>query len=183
MDPLLFKASDWYWVVGDDESQVYTSARSDYVPSDDATYLAWVQDGKMPTRIYSAEDLGGVLAQWSAPVPLPPDVLVGYQAAKPPQVKVFAQARLAVENGEVTGAETAVGLGGAMMVAENVCWIFFEEVQPDTNYVEIIQVDSDTLVDVTVREVYFMELTFTNANGGEQPVTPIMLTVSVQRAT
>jgi hypothetical protein len=54
--------SKWYWIVGGNEAQVFSSAVGNYVPADDATFLAWKADGSLPTRIASEAELGEVLA-------------------------------------------------------------------------------------------------------------------------
>ncbi len=48
---------DWYWIVGDDESRVWSSAARGYLSDDDATYLAWLDGGRLPSRIISESDL------------------------------------------------------------------------------------------------------------------------------
>ena len=37
------RATDWYWFVGGDKTQVYSSARQSYVPVSDSIYQAWLQ--------------------------------------------------------------------------------------------------------------------------------------------
>ena len=72
---------DWYWIVGGsgphvdetgaftgDESRVFSSARNQYVPADDPTYVAWrdaeiAAGGYDPTtRIDTEENLAAALA-------------------------------------------------------------------------------------------------------------------------
>lgn len=54
--------SNWYWIVGDDETQIYSSAMRGFVPAaTDAGYLAWLDEGGRPTRIASLDDLREVL--------------------------------------------------------------------------------------------------------------------------
>ena len=56
---------DWYWFVAGDTSQVYASARAQYVPTSDSSYTAWVAAGGMTTSILNAQELFDVLvAQW-----------------------------------------------------------------------------------------------------------------------
>jgi|LakMenEpi03Aug12_release.lakeMendotaPanAssembly.Ray.scaffolds.fasta_scaffold31794_4 hypothetical protein len=57
-----YNPANWYWVVGGDEAQVFSSATGNYVPATDPTYLAWRADGTMPTRILNETELGEVLA-------------------------------------------------------------------------------------------------------------------------
>jgi hypothetical protein len=57
-----YDPSKWYWIVGGNEAQVFSSATGNYVPADNAAYLAWRADGTMPTRILNETELGEVLA-------------------------------------------------------------------------------------------------------------------------
>lgn len=57
-----FRADDWYWFVGGDETRAYSSAAGDYVAAGDATFLAWQADGGAASRIASEIELGAVLA-------------------------------------------------------------------------------------------------------------------------
>jgi hypothetical protein len=57
-----YNAADWYWIVGGNEAQVFSSAVGNYVPANDATYLAWLADGGLPSRIINEVELGEVLA-------------------------------------------------------------------------------------------------------------------------
>jgi hypothetical protein len=67
---------DWYWIVAG--SQVFSSAAGNYVPADDATYLAWKSDGTAPTNIASEAELGEVLAPLNIR-PVTANVLDAYQ--------------------------------------------------------------------------------------------------------
>ena len=76
--PKNYDPNDWYWVVGGDETRVFSSASADYVQSDDAAFQAWLVDGTLPTPIASEESLGDVLAEYSLR-PTPAGVLDGYK--------------------------------------------------------------------------------------------------------
>jgi len=52
-----------FWIVGGDGSQVYSSAEPGFVPADDATYVAWLNEGGLSTRIASLDELRDVLRQ------------------------------------------------------------------------------------------------------------------------
>lgn len=52
-----FDPADWYWFVGGDLTQVYSSAAAAYVPSRDPTFVAWVNAGYTATRIDSEQEL------------------------------------------------------------------------------------------------------------------------------
>jgi hypothetical protein len=58
----IYDPRNWYWIVAGDETRVFSSATGNYVPANDATYIAWLADGTRPTRIPSEEELGEVLA-------------------------------------------------------------------------------------------------------------------------
>lgn len=105
-----------------------------------------------------------------------------------PVVDVFAQVRLVVdiETGELTSMGVAVGFGGAMSMDVNVFWIFFDKSQADTNYIEFVQMGNGpngekTDFDVTTRELDFIEITVTDRTGN--PITPLGMSLSIQRAT
>ena len=59
--PFIF--SNWYWYVGDQRDQVYSSALATYVPITNADYIAWTTAGNMPTMIPSEEILFTTLAR------------------------------------------------------------------------------------------------------------------------
>lgn len=58
-----YSPRDWYWIVADDETQVFSSRVGDFVPISNADYVAWRTDGSRPTRIASVAELGDVLGQ------------------------------------------------------------------------------------------------------------------------
>ena len=49
---------DWYWIVGGDLTQVFSSLRNTFVPVTDANYAAW---GSAPSRIDTIDSLKAVL--------------------------------------------------------------------------------------------------------------------------
>jgi hypothetical protein len=75
-----YDAYNWYWVVGGDGSQVYSSASGVYVPSDNPAHQKWLSDGGVPTQIDTNDNLGAVLAQHRAR-PSDPEVLDPYLTA------------------------------------------------------------------------------------------------------
>lgn len=56
-----YNPTNWYWIVGDDEDNVWSSARASYVPVDDDDYKAWLDDGLTPTKIDTQDNLRDVL--------------------------------------------------------------------------------------------------------------------------
>lgn len=74
----IYNPADWYWNVNGKDGVVFSSASGDYVPTDDAAFLAWSADGTRPTNIASEVDLGSVLAPYLVR-PKAAGVLDGYQ--------------------------------------------------------------------------------------------------------
>lgn len=64
MAKTLYNVLDWYWAVAGDPN-VWSSARTGYFATSDATYLAWLADDptRIPKAIDSAALLGGVMQQ------------------------------------------------------------------------------------------------------------------------
>ena len=58
---IVYNPHDWYWIVGNEESQVYSSVRQAYVSADDASYLQWCADERRATHIASDDELRDVL--------------------------------------------------------------------------------------------------------------------------
>lgn len=84
---------NWYWIVAGSATQVYSSAAGDYVPVDDATYVAWKADGTNPTNIASAEELGEVLAPYNLR-PVQATVLDAYQDSHAKQLTLQVVAKV-----------------------------------------------------------------------------------------
>lgn len=62
---MLLNPANWYWAVAGSMSQVWASARVEYVPTTDATYVAWLAEGYKASPIGSITELYGVLvAAW-----------------------------------------------------------------------------------------------------------------------
>jgi hypothetical protein len=74
-----YTAFDWYWIVGGNTVQVYSSKVSvrNYVPVSDAAFVAWSVDGMLPTKIDTEANLGAVLAPYLLR-PIPQGILDGY---------------------------------------------------------------------------------------------------------
>lgn len=71
-NPPIFTPIDWYWIVAGSTTQVYSSKVGDYVPINNAAFLAWKAAGdKTPTPIATEGELGEVLAvHFLRPVPV-----------------------------------------------------------------------------------------------------------------
>ena len=65
---LTYNPADWYWCVAGSTTEVWSSARWQYVPITDATYVAWQAAGGMTTNILNAAELYQVLQQQCAPL-------------------------------------------------------------------------------------------------------------------
>jgi hypothetical protein len=71
--PIIF--SNWYWIVGGDQANVYSSARVMTVPVDDPDYVAWQTAGGVPSAANSMDDVIAVCA-----TNYPRGTLVSYNA-------------------------------------------------------------------------------------------------------
>ncbi len=59
---LIFNPSNWYWAVGSSTTQVWSSARVQYVPVTDSTYVAWsANSSNATTRIRNTSEILEVL--------------------------------------------------------------------------------------------------------------------------
>ena len=104
---------DWYWIVGNDESRVYSSASGDYVTPADASYIRWLGDGKAPTRISSETELGEVLAQYSIR-PSASAVLDSYKGRQAREINVQALAKVLYQvNNRLLALEGKAALSAA----------------------------------------------------------------------
>ena len=80
---MYYTPSNWYWVVAGSTTEVFASARSAYVSSSDATYLAWIAAGNRATNIDTEANLIGVLAEAAPGVTVPSVAgLIAYTQAK-----------------------------------------------------------------------------------------------------
>lgn len=59
----MYDVTKWYWVVGGDETRVWSSAERAYVPITDSAYCAFVEGGNFPTRIADEASLVAVVNQ------------------------------------------------------------------------------------------------------------------------
>jgi len=58
---LPYNPADWFWIVGDDESRVWSSKAAAWRPADHADYKAWQDRGGYATHIASEDELAEVL--------------------------------------------------------------------------------------------------------------------------
>ncbi|PRF79644.1 hypothetical protein C6Q12_03855 [Burkholderia multivorans] len=67
---MFFDVTNWYWIVGGDESRVWSSRRARFVDVTDAEYLEWIEAGGASTKIDTIDSLGDTLyAQYPAGAP------------------------------------------------------------------------------------------------------------------
>lgn len=85
-------------------------------------------------------------------------------AEPPPSPILCCLANLKIENGEISGIETAAGLQMALWVGPGVYWVFFAEPAPDTNYIADASASAPTAC-VSARETEYIEVTVTGADG------------------
>lgn len=57
-----YTPSNWYWIVGQSITDVWSSARAQYVPQTDSVYVEWLGAGNIPTPISTEDALQIVLA-------------------------------------------------------------------------------------------------------------------------
>ena len=55
---LPIRVDDHYWIVADDESRLWSSARAAYVAPDDAAYAAWQSSGALMVKTKRAVSPG-----------------------------------------------------------------------------------------------------------------------------
>lgn len=109
----LFDATDWYWIVGGDTLQVYSSKVGDFVPTSDPIFLAWKSDDTSPTRIDSATSLGDVLSAYQMR-PTPVSVLDGYTTAAAKKTILLVEFRILFNHeNRLRAIERALGLNGS----------------------------------------------------------------------
>lgn len=57
----MYNVQDYYWIVADDQTQVWSSRRAGYVPTSDPEYVAWL-DASEPAPIATMTDLEQLFA-------------------------------------------------------------------------------------------------------------------------
>lgn len=57
-----FNKADWYWVVGEDETQVWSSATMSYIPQNTPAYVSWLSTGNFPIRIATKENMDTIIS-------------------------------------------------------------------------------------------------------------------------
>jgi hypothetical protein len=73
----MYAPNNWYWIIGADEANVWSSRLAASIPIDNADYVAWLAAGNFPSRAETMADLQVVLADQ-----YPPGTLETYTAHK-----------------------------------------------------------------------------------------------------
>ena len=77
---------NWYFYVGGDKTQAYSTASGTFVPSTDAALQAWMTDGTQPSAVDTKLALGATLANLEGATdqlrPTDATILDGYQTAQ-----------------------------------------------------------------------------------------------------
>ncbi len=107
---LPYNPADWYWIVGGDDTQVWSSAAAAYVPAGNATYQEWRSRDGRPTRIASEAELAEVLGElW--PQHVPPIVLTWKARAALKMAGKFEAASQAVASSNSFAVQEAFEYG------------------------------------------------------------------------
>jgi hypothetical protein len=93
LPPKPFRPRNWYWIVNGSTTQVYSSAAGNYVPVDNAAYVAWLADDNAPSRIATEASLGEVLATHSLR-PTPAAILDGYTETQAVKLTIETVAKI-----------------------------------------------------------------------------------------
>ena len=115
---------DWYWIVAGDESRVWSSKASTYVPADDATFQGWLDRGGIPTRIASEQELADVLRPYGLFGPVLPH---GFT------VSMFQARAVLLQAGLYETVDAAMQQAGGVNL---VAWEYATEVRRDSPMVE-----------------------------------------------
>lgn len=108
-----FNPSNWYWYVGGNQTQAYSSASGNYVPSTDVTFQAWLAAGNIPTNIDTEANLGQVLSGYLLR-PVAAGVLSGYTAACANSTVALVEFKLLFNHeNRIRAIERALGLNGS----------------------------------------------------------------------
>lgn len=64
-----FNPQDWYWIINDDDTAMWSSDQQKYVSHTDEKYMFWTASGKIPTKISSLDNLKALLLSYNLAVP------------------------------------------------------------------------------------------------------------------
>jgi hypothetical protein len=101
---LMYRPENWYWFVGGDETQAFSSATAAFVPAADATFAAWLAAGGVPTPIDTLANLHEVLAQAGVPPFAPVTPLQARKALRAAALMAQVEAAVAAASVETRDA-------------------------------------------------------------------------------
>ena len=58
-----YNISNWYWVIGGDQANVWSSTRAALVPVDDTDYVAWLTTNQIHRKYHSMDEARGCLSE------------------------------------------------------------------------------------------------------------------------
>lgn len=58
---MFFDVTNWYWIVGGDDTQVWSSRNARFLDVNDSEYVDWLALGGVPTKIDTIDSLGATL--------------------------------------------------------------------------------------------------------------------------
>lgn len=124
IDPPPYDPTDWYWIVAGDESRVWSSKASAYVPVSDATFQAWLDHGGIPSRIASEQELADVLRPYGLFGPVLPQ---GFT------VSMFQARAVLLQAGPYETVDAAMQQAGGVNL---IAWEYATEVRRDSPMVQ-----------------------------------------------
>jgi hypothetical protein len=136
-----FRPTDWYYQVGNDPANVYSSARGNFFPAADAGYQAWLAGPEnMLSVVETKAAIGASLASYQqVKTPIDPGVLAGWQAARQTIAPtIVASARATVQAGAITLTATPFNIASATYLAKGNFRFAFAKPLPDSQYAAMI---------------------------------------------
>lgn len=108
-----FNPANWYWFVGGNETQAFSSASGTFVPASDSTFQSWLAAGNTISRIDTVINLAGVLADNDVR-PTDPAVLDAYQDAQALDIITMVLFRILFNHeNRLRAVERALALNGS----------------------------------------------------------------------
>lgn len=109
----VFQAEDWYWLIGDDESRVYSSKKDKYVSTADLDYAMWLSLGNAPSTAASEAEFVAYMGESFPYVAISlPVALIAYANAK--QWELASGGYVATIDGKPIGFSTSSDAMGLM---------------------------------------------------------------------
>lgn len=136
-----YAPNNWYWIIGGDEANVWSSAACASIPVDDPGYTAWLAAGNMPSQAATMADLQAVFADQ-----YPAGMLESYCAYKR---WVKEQGGITLSSGTPieTDDRSQAKINGTRIVAENNASLTTQWHAADGNYYAMTSADLITMSD------------------------------------